>query len=270
MTAASLIRAWLLGPLALIAALLLAARIAPEPPDRFHGAWLAVIGSSLSAHALPESGQVGGMAHWRIGVALPAEAELLDLVDSAVAERPGMILLEANPLIAGFAFDPRHRTCAPPAGAFRLAIKRAQLDAADRLRRLFGQRTSAQGMGEPVGLNRAQVIDQALVRASYPLVIHRPCDEGRLAAAVRRARAQGTGFALVLLPRSPAGERLLGPAQGQAARAEALALAARLGVPLFEPPGPWRDAQFMDHAHFNTAGRARYSAELGRWLEQQR
>jgi len=269
MTAGALIRAWLLGPLALLAALLLAGRIAPAPPARFHGAELAVIGSSLSAHALPESG-AGALRHWRVGIALPAESQLLDLIDSAVGERPRMILVEANPLVSGFAFDPRRHGCTPPAGTLRLAVKQAQVGAVDALRRLFGQRTSLEGIGEPAGLDRPQAIDQALVRSSYPLAIHPPCDEPRLRAAVQRAAERGTRVALVLMPRAPAGERALGPVQSREVRAEAQALAARLGVELFVPAGPWSDSLFTDHAHLNTKGRTRFAAALDPWLEARR
>lgn len=271
MTAASLIRAWLLGPLALLAALLLAGQLTPEPPPQFRGAEIAVIGSSLSAYGMSESGQgiaPNGDQHWRIGIALPAESQLLELLESAVAERPRMILLEANALVARFALDPRRGTCASPAGKLRQAAKRAQVRSVDALRRLFGARTSLEGMGEPAGLDRPQTIDQALLKASYPLTIRPPCDEPRLLAAVRRAQAQGTRVVLIAPPRSPIGERWLGPAQSRAARAEMQALAARLGVSLFAPGGLWPDAEFADHAHLNARGRAHFVAALRTWLGQ--
>lgn len=273
MTAAGLVRAWLLGPLALLAALLLAGQLTPEPPARFHGAAVAVIGSSLSAYAIPESGAElapGGAQHWRIGIALPGEPELLELLETAVAERPRLILLEANPFVARFALDPRRGTCTPPTGELRHAAKRAQIRAVDALRRLFGARSSLEGMGEPAGLNRPQTIDQALLKASYPLTIRPPCDEPRLTAAVRRAQAQGTRVVLIAPPRSPTGERWLGPVQSQAVSAEIRGLAARLGVPLFEPNRPWPDAEFTDHAHLNARGRAQFAAFLRTWLEQNR
>lgn len=269
MTMAGLIRAWLLGPLALLATLLLAAQLTPEPPARFRGAAAAVIGSSLSAYALPESGAAiapGGAQHWRIGIALPGEPELLELLDSAVAERPGLILLEANPFVARFALDPRRGTCTPPAGKLRQAAKRAQVRGVDALRRLFGARSSLEGMGEPAQLDRPQTIDQALLKASYPLTIRPPCDEPRLLAAVQRAKAQGTRVVLIAPPRSPIGERWLGPAQSRATRTEMAALAVRLGVPLFEPAGPWPDAEFADHAHLNAQGRTHFVIALREWL----
>jgi hypothetical protein len=271
MTTAAMIRAWLLGPLALLAALLLAAQLTPAPPARFHGAAVAVIGSSLSAYALPESGQniaPSSGKHWRIGIALPAEPQLLELLESAVAERPRLILLEANPFVTRFALDPRRGTCASPAGKLRQAAKRTQVRSVDGLRRLFGARSSLEGMGEPAGLDRPQTIDQALLKASYPLAIRPPCDEPRLLAAVRRAQAEGTRVVLIAPPRSPTGERWLGPVQSQAASAEMREMAARLGVPLFEPAGPWLDAGFNDHAHLNAQGRAQFVAALRTWLEQ--
>lgn len=270
MTAPSLIRAWLLGPLALLAAVLLAGQLTPEPPAQFRGAEVAVIGSSLSAYAIPESGTQlapGGARHWRIGIALPGEPDLLELLERAVAERPSLILLEANALVARFALDPRRGTCASPAGKLRQAAKRVHVRAVDALRRLFGARASLDGMGEPAQLDRPQTIDQALLKASYPLTIRPPCDEPRLQVSVRRAQAQGTRVVLIAPPRSPIGERWLGPAQSRAARAEMQALAARLGVPLFEPAGPWPDAQFVDHAHLNARGRAQFVAALRGWLE---
>ena len=272
MTRFGLICGWLLGPLALLAALLVAARMAPEPQGRFHGADVAVIGSSLTAYAVPESGLGllgSGVRHWRVGIALPAEAQLLGLLDSAVAERPGLIVLEANALVTRLAIDPRHAACTAPAAGLRHRVKQAQLSAVDALRHLFGARRSLEGMGEPVWLDRPQVIDQALIKASYPLTVHPPCDEPRLRRAAERARAQGTKVVLIAPPRAPAAARWLDPVQAEAARAEAQALAARLGVALFEPAGPWRDAVFTDHAHLNRQGRAQFVAALRQWLGQQ-
>lgn len=270
MTSAGLIRAWLLGPLVLLAALVIATQLAPEPGRQFHGAEVAVIGSSLTADAVPETGRstvIGGAKHWRVGISSPSESQILELLDRTVAERPKLILLEVNTLVARFAFDPQRKTCVQSVGGFRRAVKGAHIQMADALRRLFGARSLLEGIGEPHQIDRRQEIHYAQIKKLYPLTIRPPCDEPRLRAAFSRAREHGTRIALMALPRSPTGQRLLGPVQSRAAQAEARALAARLDVPLFEPAGPWQDAEFVDHAHLSASGRAHFVSAVRIWLE---
>ncbi|MBS3928857.1 MAG: hypothetical protein KGZ65_11700, partial [Sphingomonadales bacterium] len=149
MTLRQLWLAWLLGPLALGVALVCAALWAPEPARRFDGAEVVVIGSSLGVHAMPVRFRLSDGRHVRrIGLSVPGEDELLTLFDAAIAERPQEILLEAAPFLADFAFE-QPKGCQVPARGLRQALRSGQLSVVDRLRRLFGQRTSLDGMREP-------------------------------------------------------------------------------------------------------------------------
>lgn len=266
MTQRQLWLAWLLGPLALGAALACAALWAPEPGRRFDGAEVAVIGSSLGVHAMPERFQLSnGQQVRRIGLSVPSENELLTLLEAAIAERPREVLLEAAPFLADFAFE-QPRGCQVPAGNVRQALRSGQLAVVDRLRRLFGQRTSLEGMREPRQLDRAQDIDPTVMATFYPLTIHAPCQEKRLARAVASARAQDIRVTLIVYPRSPYGRTRLGARQERELEEATRNMAARLGLGVLGPASGWSDAEFTDHAHLNVRGRARFMANLDVWM----
>lgn len=266
MTLRQLLLAWILGPLALGIALLCAALWASEPARRFDGAAVAVIGSSLGVHAMPARFQLNdGRRVRRIGLSVPSEDELLTLFDAAIDERPRDVLLEAAPFLADFAFE-QPKGCKVPARAFRQTLWAGQLAVVDRLRRLFGQRTSLDGMREPLRLDRAQEIDPAVMATFYPLTIHAPCLEERLERAVARAKAQGIRVTLVAYPRSPFGKARLGTEQERELTEATRQLANRLGLDLFAPTQGWSDAEFVDHAHLNARGRTRFMANLDAWL----
>jgi len=267
MTLRQLWLAWLLGPLALGVALVCAALWAPEPARRFDGAEVVVIGSSLGVHAMPVRFRLSDGRHVRrIGLSVPGEDELLTLFDAAIAERPQEILLEAAPFLADFAFE-QPKGCQVPARGLRQALRSGQLSVVDRLRRLFGQRTSLDGMREPFHLNRAQEIDPMVMATFYPLTIHQPCLGERLERAVASAKAQGIRVKLIAYPRSPYGQARLGARQEQELAEATRQLAARLGLELLGSTAQWSDAEFTDHAHLNARGRARFMRELGTWLE---
>lgn len=266
MTLRQLWLAWLLGPLALGVALLCAALWAPEPARRFDGADVAVIGSSLGVHAMPERFRLSdGRQVRRIGLSVPAEGELLTLFEAAIAEHPREVLLEAAPFLADFAFE-QPKGCQVPAREVRQALRSGQLTVVDRLRRLFGQRTSLDGMREPRGLDRPQEIDPVVMATFYPLTIHQPCLGERLARAVASARAQGIRVTLIAYPRSPYGKARLGSEQERELTAATRQLAKQLGLELLGSTGQWSDAEFTDHAHLNAQGRARFMANLDVWL----
>lgn len=262
MTARQVLLAWLAVPLAVLAALLVGNRFVPASKPRFAQADVAVIGSSLMAHALPERDTTGnGRLVRRIGIALPDESELLALIDEAIEQRVPVIVIEAAPWIADFRLEPE-QACKAPAGSLRQSIHTAQVALVDQLRRLFGLRTSLDGMGEPVNLDRPQSVNPADIRRFYPLKVHRPCRGAQLAAAVARARAQGSRVVLVLMPRAPLGEKALGPRQALELRLAANNLAESLDLDLFEPVGPWPDSLFVDHAHLGSRGRTQFRREL--------
>lgn len=266
MTPRQVLLAWLLGPLVLLGALALAARIAPGPERRFDGAPVVAIGSSLTMHAMPASFALSdGRQVRRIGISVPSERQLLTLVEAAIAERSRVVLLEAAPFVADFAFEPQHG-CSAPALGLRQGLRRAQVDVVDRLRRLFGQRTSLDGLPDPRRLDRPQEIDPTVMATFYPLTLHAPCEGERLRELVARAKAQGTRIELLALPRSPYGEERLGRVQSDGLGQLTEAMAADLGVPLLPPAKLWTNAEFTDHAHLNARGRERYLRDLDVWL----
>jgi hypothetical protein len=271
MTLRQLLLAWILGPFALGIALLCAAWYAPEPERRFDGAEVAVIGSSLSVYAMPERLRLSnGRSLRRVGLSTPTEYDLLFLFEKAIDERAaGQILLEALPFVADFAFD-QTKGCHAPARRLREELHGAQVLVVDRLRRLSGRRTRLEGISEPHRLDRAQKIDPTVMATFYPLTIHPPCQAERLERAVAKAKAQGIRVTLVAYPRSPYGQARLGSQQERELTQATRQLAARLGLDLMVPTADWSNTEFVDHAHLNSRGRARFVRELGSWLEHGR
>lgn len=266
--AAQAIRAWL-GALALLG-LLLAALPGGQAQEqqRFGGAPIAVIGTSLLVHGLAPEGAGAdsllgdGRAWRRVGIAGGGEPELLALLDAALREGAAVVLVEVNPFVSSLAYLSPVRDCPAPGAALRVRLGEWQRALSDPLRQRFGLSTHLQGMEEPAHLDASQIVDPATIRMVYPLTIRPPCDEPRLAELVARARAAGTRVVFVLPPRSPRGDAVLGAAQVRAQRAEARGLAARLGVPLIELAGPWRDEEFVDLAHLDRTGRAHFTRDL--------
>jgi hypothetical protein len=119
--------------------------------------------------------------------------------------------------------------------------------------------------GDPVNISATRVINLSEARRVYPLVLREPCDKPRLEAAVARAKGQGIRVVLILPPRSPDGDRMLGPELTRDLASRADTYARRLGVPLFAPHGDWRNDEFIDLAHVNQAGRAHFQQDLRRW-----
>ncbi|MEQ1498706.1 MAG: hypothetical protein ABL914_08575 [Novosphingobium sp.] len=256
------ILAWLLVPAAVLAALLAEAWLAPHPASRFDGAGVAVIGSSLMAHAVPERGQLpDGRRFRRFGIAVPSEEQLLAVLNAAIGEKTPLIVIEVAPWIVDFRFEAEQQ-CTAPAAGLRRAVHNGQVALVDRLRNLFGLRGSLDGMGEPHNLDRGQLISEEYIATFYPLRFHPPCQQGALQSAVQQAQRQGSQIVLVLMPRARAGEAALGTAQARQLDAAAQTLARSLDVRLLVPSGPWRDTDFADHAHFGAAGRARFMAQL--------
>ena len=266
MNVGQLIRAWLLGPLVLLGALLLAGKIAPEPNRRFAGAQVVAIGSSLTAHALPESFTLSdGRTVHRIGIGIPSEDQLLTLLESGIDEDARSIMLEVTPFIADFAFA-RQQGCLAPAMELRQHLRRVRVGMVDRLRRLIGLRVSLDGMAEPTDLYLPQRNEPAVMATLYPLTIHPPCQDQRLRQAIGRAEQLGIRVDLMLLPRSPLGGAALGAVQARQLQDQARALAASVGVDLLVPAAGWSNADFTDNAHLGAKGRVRFVKILDAWL----
>lgn len=267
MSLRQILSAWLAAVVILAGALLLSGKLSPAQALRFEQARVVAVGSSLMTYGWPERGVVaGGKSFRRIGIAVPAEDQLLLLAEQAIGENAEVLLLEVTPFIADFKFETGQQ-CHAPAASFRRELHIRHVALVDRFRQLVGARSSLDGMIEPAALDRGQTIDPQKLATFYPLTFHGPCDPARLGGLIDLARTKGTKVVLVLPPRSPMGESVMGGADAARLRTEAEGLAARLEIPLFAPLSGWQDGQFVDHAHLNAQGRARFMAELNRWLE---
>lgn len=270
MNARQLVFAWLIA-LALATALSVGPVLWVDRTDRAKESDIIVLGSSLMAYGVPVSGGGSdsllgdGRTHVRIATASLAEAALLARLEQAIAMRPAIILVEANPLLVDFANRANQRPCDSWSYPARIYLAVQQKRVLDAYRRLRGRAVSSVFEGDPDDVAATHVIDREVVRRLYPITIRAMCDEARLAALVAQARKQATRIILVLPPRSPDADRLLGAAVTSELRNRTLQLATRLGVEVFAPAGPWRNDEFTDLAHVNLRGRAHFLKDLRVW-----
>jgi hypothetical protein len=272
LTSKQVIGAWL-AALALVCGAI-GAVLVVAGPDRhpFRGVKIAVIGSSLSRHAIPEWGSASasllgdGRRHRRIGPSAVTEDGELSLFDAALADRVDVVFLEINPLIREFRVTSPKNNCDGAAEVLRTQVLKVQQQVAYSFRRLVGLDVHERdGTGEPQDLDRDQVIYQRWLEDSYPLQLHRPSCLLRLEQLVARARAERTEVILVLPPRSRVAADYMPPGQSQHLADLATQLANELHVPIFAPPSPWSNAMYLDNSHFNLRGRQRFDAELRQW-----
>jgi len=271
----AVLAAWLLCA-GLLAATVLALRLhEPTPPPLFHGAQIAVIGSSQTMYGIAKqgTGTTGltgdGRSHYRIGLPAISEPESLALLARAINERTPQVLIEVWPLVYDLqALQDRGR-CDQPGRTARIAAKRAQLALTDAVGRLLRTATSTQDGGDPLGPGVDLPAQAATAADGYALVPRPTCAMAQLDRLADRARAQGTQVILLAPPRSAMAEQQLGPARTARLDQAARQLATRLQVPLFAPASPWPDSRFVSLGHMGHAGRARLQADLRAWLRDQ-
>jgi hypothetical protein len=268
MTVRQLLVAWGLAFAVVIGVTLALAIRAPAPA--FAQDEIAVIGSSPTLFAVPLAG--GGDASLlgdghpfrRFAKERMTEAELLALLEQALDARVRLIFVEANPLLFDFGFAAHQRPC----DGWKAATQAFVVDQRERLRAAYHQSPlPAVRVVDvaPAVLNASQVIDKSVVDSSYPLVLRTPCGLDRLKTLAERARAQQARIVLVLPPRSVFASARIGSATEAALEARAKALADDLGLALFAPESPWPNAEFIDSAHVNAAGRRHFLAALKLW-----
>jgi hypothetical protein len=261
---------WVIA-LALVAGFLVAPKWLADRAEPAATDDIVVIGSSLMAHAFPvEAGGAtsllgDGRSHVRIASSRMGEAELLRRFEEAIDRRSPLVFLEANPLIFDLAHSAGQRPCDGWTNWMRNFLGVEQTRVADAYRRILDRPRALDYPGDPPTLMSAHRLDPAQVRLVYPIRLRPMCDEAAFKAAVERARAQGTRVVLVLPPRSPDGDRLMGPGVPTEIRRRATALAARLDAELFAPPDQWQNAEFVDTAHLNIAGRRHFLNALRHW-----
>ena len=273
MTHWRLLACWL-GALAIAGiALALVSREPELPKPSLEDRDVVVIGTSLVHRAIPAQGGPeellpGYGPHLRIGLAASSRAEILELLDHAVAEDVRLVLLEVNPLVFAFSSHSANLDCPTLACISRnfAALERRRYSAG--MRHMLGLPTSEQirmdrAIAEPMPYHWAPS-DQPL--RSERLEFH-AAGNADIAEAVWRARENGTQIALLLPPRSPEAERLMPDGQPEELAARARALAQWLSVPLFAPREGWGKAEFVDRAHMSREGRDRFLRELRAWWE---
>lgn len=230
-----------------------------------------VIGSSLMNYAVPAEGHgptslLGdGRSHIRFGRPMVSEPVLLTQLDQAIDHRAKIVFLEADPFLFDFASHTHQRAC----DGWKFAAASYLIDGPSRVlnafRDLRGLLFTHTFSVDPDDIAAAHAGYMVKVRADYPLAFRPPCDSSRLAAAVARARSQGTRVILILPPRSPDAERMLGSAQLSELNNRARDLATRLGLSLYVSHDQWPNSEFVDTAHLNLSGRAHFHRDLDRW-----
>lgn len=275
MNARALVMTWLLA-LGLFVILAAVPVLLVERTAQRQRSDIVVIGSSLIAYAVPATGQgatslLGDQrSHRRIATRRLTENDLLAAFEQAISQHTALVFIEVNPLLVDFADQLRQRPC----DALPSLIKNYVVTERRRVPEAFAQLAGlplAYGYeGDPPNLQSTHSMTDAVMRSMYPLTVREPCYEPELASAVRRAKAQGTLVVLVLPPRSPDADLLLGSKLTSKIRDRAMALARRLEVPIFVIDGNWPNEEFVDAAHLNDIGRAHFLRELRqRWAGAQ-
>jgi hypothetical protein len=189
-----------------------------------------------------------------------SDAAILERVRHAVGAGVKKIFVEINPLLQTFSATPKHA-----------AILRSVLNFSDRLR---GAARQWLGRG-PAATNADVLIDSpgdtiydGNIREfalSYPVYIHAPRDPIAIAEALALARRQGLDIVWVAMPRSQTAAAYLGPAFETAFSRQLQAFAAAFNATVWRPALFWPNEFFVDQAHMNAAGRARFMSELRRY-----
>jgi hypothetical protein len=269
-TPRGLVLAWL-SAFALVLILALGPVAMVDRAARAQRGDIVVIGTSIMAYAVPATGTgttslLGDeRPHIRIAWRRMTESQMLGQLEEAIDQRRALVLVEVNPFLFDFADRAYQRPCDGVAHMVRTHISDTQRRVPAAYRELAGREPTYAMTGEPPNLAAAHALKPERTSRIYPLALRAPCEEARLAAAVAQARAQGTRVVLVLPPRSPDGDRLLGTAAATELRNRATALATRIGVELIVPEGNWPNDEFVDTAHVNLAGRAHFLRDLRRW-----
>ena len=273
MTVRALIFVWAGALLAVIGLSVGLATLYPLPaPDSFPP--IAVIGSSRMNFAVTERGGGSdsllgdGRPHLRMAEPRISEHATLLLIEEALDRGAPLIFVEANGLLFDFADMAHQRRCDDWTYPTRLFLAERQSQVTRAVRRWRGLHDDRFYIGDPRPLHNAQKLDPVLLRQFAPVFVWPPCEQARLDGLVRRAKTQGSRIVLLLPPRSPAGDAVLGPAfvTTLVAHAKRLAAHTRLEILFFEDG--WRNSEFVDDAHVNAAGRRHFLAEMRRWWKR--
>ena len=111
---------------------------------------------------------------------------------------------------------------------------------------------------------------RALAARSYGASVHSPRDPAALRAALAEAKRRGTEVLWIAMPRSQAAAEVLGIGFETAFARELDGFARRFSAVVWRPAKFWPNELFIDQAHMNENGRARFIGELSRFLSPHR
>jgi len=233
--------------------------------QRLEGVSTLFLGTSLMLFALPDPrgeqrlSEATGGEILRLAYSGASEVRLLGLARMGARAGVSHILIEVNPIVARFAFEPsdcgwRRRWLEE----FRIVQRTGH--AILPWRHLF-----ANGSGRvrryPDGAN----VDAALAR-NYPLQVRGPCLSGAWSDLI--AHNPQSRFTFVAMPRAPIARDAIGAAGMAAFNAAAINFAQGTGAGVFlvDADGAWEDQYFADQAHMSAAGGDRFQNALITWL----
>jgi len=109
-----------------------------------------------------------------------------------------------------------------------------------------------------------------LVARSYAARAHSPRHPSALRDALAAAKRNGTEVIWIAMPRSQAAAEVLGPGFETSFARELDEFASRFSAVVWRPAKFWPNKLFIDRAHMNEDGRARFVDELSRFLSTRR
>lgn len=265
MTGSALAKSWALA-LVLVAGIVLSLERVEGQIDReAMGRPVVVIGSSLMLYAVPATfsepaGLLGdGRGHARFSVQQITEEQILALVSQALDAGARTIFVEANSLT----FDFAHRRL-PWVLRYAKALTERSYELRRPIKWLLGYNVFA-SQDEPPVLDSDPVIKPEDLAAAYPLFLREPEHPLRLSKIAEEARRKGVEIVLIVPPRSETAANYMGKEAQEALQAHFEALVRKWGFSLFRTSPFWPDDYFLDHAHMNARGRARFLTEIAAW-----
>jgi hypothetical protein len=228
-----------------------------------------VIGSSLMLHAVPPSGDGAdsllgdGRAHARLVMSNITEAQTVALLGLVLKTGVQTVLIEANAL----AFDFPSRAPVPDQGGFRpVVVMQSLLDLSARAKASLSTLLNPGRLAtEAQNLDATFMVQSDVLAKNYPLHLRFPRNPEALEEVLKTAVATGVDLILIAPPRSQLAANAMGPQATETLRLHFQALARRLDLPLFQPAAVWPNDHFIDLAHMNRRGRARFMLELAQW-----
>lgn len=270
-----IIGSWLAAAVLLAAGIALVLRYEPVGELSFNHEEVAVVGSSLMRNGVPPHGSgptslLGdGRSFRRIGVSDISEEQSLSLAREAIEGGARLVFLEVNPFIRTFDTWPRKSSCNEWRATVSVSAKYQLRRLVYATRAILGYTTATEAEEQRFALVAPIKLDADAIADIYPFQFHEPYCRRQFGELVDFARQKDARIVMVLPPRSESGEGYLGKAQAQELKVRARRLSVDAGLPLFEPPGPWPDAEFADQAHMNPFGRAHFLRELRQWWQTQ-